>query len=313
MSARYAPWPRAVTEARSEIANSLVSGIAPHEQTLIVQLLAHSFVDTYASALLQSRPDRLVSWVDKMCDAHADTPAVARLFDSACRSMDAFFAEHHFSETYRFPLRSLSGSLQETVEKPREAFSKAPAQINEVDAAISRAVARLDRADPLTAEHSRAVGVWCARLARRLTLSEKDVMHVARCGLIHDIGKSTTPPDILNAPRSLSDEEWAVMRSHTLAGEALASADSQLGSFRAAIRNHHERPDGRGYPDRLEAEGISLYIRIVTVADCFNAMIGRRPYRPPMRPALALEQLDRNTGTQFDPDVVAAMHAVLGQ
>ncbi len=313
MNAPAAQVPAALTEARAEIVSSMVAAIPANERTLIVHLLARSFVDAYAGALSEQRPQHVVAWVDKMCDTHAESLSVARLFDSACDSMDDFFAANRFDEAYRAPIRALHGSLRDVVRKPRKAIGHAPAQINEIDAAINRAVARLDRADPLTAEHSRAVGAWCARIARRLTLSDHEITHVARCGLIHDIGKSATPPDILNAPRQLTEDEWAIMRDHTRTGDLLASADPHLGVFRAPIRGHHERLDGRGYPDNLSGDRIPLHVRIVTVADSFNAMIGRRPYRPPMRPAVALEQLDRNAGTQFDPEVVAAMHAVVEQ
>jgi putative two-component system response regulator len=131
--------------------------------------------------------------------------------------------------------------------------------------------------------------------------------------MIHDIGKVTTPVEILHAPRKLTDEEWVVMRSHTTAGERIVMEDSGLAQFAPIVRSHHERLDGKGYPDKLRAEDLDLHTRIVTVADCFNAMIGRRPYRPPMSPTRALEQLDANIGTQFDKDVVAAMHEVVSK
>jgi putative nucleotidyltransferase with HDIG domain len=172
---------------------------------------------------------------------------------------------------------------------------------------------RLDAADPLTAEHSRAVAVWCSRIARRLTLSAEDVTFASRCGMIHDVGKVTTPKEILHAPRKLTDDEWVFMRSHTTAGEKIVLEDKTLAAFAPVVRSHHERLDGKGYPDGLVADQLSLHTRIVTVADCFNAMIGRRPYRPPMPPARALEQLDANVGTQFDADIVAVFHEIVNK
>ncbi len=148
-------------------------------------------------------------------------------------------------------------------------------------------------------------------MARRLTLSDEEITFVSRCGMIHDIGKVTTPKEILHAPRKLTDDEWVFMRSHTTAGEKIVLQDPNLSSFAPVVRWHHERLDGKGYPDGLSAADLSLYTRIVTVADCFNAMIGRRPYRPPMAPVKALEQLDANIGTQFDGEIVAAMHDVV--
>jgi HD-GYP domain-containing protein (c-di-GMP phosphodiesterase class II) len=117
----------------------------------------------------------------------------------------------------------------------------------------------------------------------------------------------------LHAPRKLTDEEWVLMRSHTTAGEKIVLEASSLAQFAPIVRSHHERLDGKGYPDGLGAEQIPLHTRIVTVADCFNAMIGRRPYRAPMAPASALEQLDANVGKQFDADIVAAFHEVVSK
>jgi putative nucleotidyltransferase with HDIG domain len=182
---------------------------------------------------------------------------------------------------------------------------------DEVDAAIESLVARLDVTSPFTAEHSRAVSAWSARLARRMSLSETDCNKARRGGLVHDVGKAATPADILDAPRSLTPDEWTIMRSHTTAGAALIEAREILVEMIPAVRHHHERLDGKGYPDGLRAIDIPLIVRIVTVADCFNAMVGRRPYRPPMPPTRALEELSRHRGTQFDPDVVDAMIGII--
>jgi HD-GYP domain-containing protein (c-di-GMP phosphodiesterase class II) len=300
----------ALSEARSELAEALIAGLPVEERTVIVDLLARSFVDTYAAALAQRSPADVLTWVDRMCDAHADTPSVARLFDTACDALDDFMGANRFSETQRRPLRSLKGSLRDVVHRPRKAMRLAKPH-SAVEAAIGKALARLDRADPLTGAHSRDVSAWSARLADELTLSEAETTHVARCGLLHDIGKVSTPSGILNAARTLNDGEWAIMRAHTVAGEILATADPHLSAFRTPIRSHHERLDGRGYPDELIGDSIPLTTRIVSVADCFSAMTGHRPYRPPLSHAGALEQLRRGAGTQFDAQIVAAMRAVV--
>ena len=101
------------------------------------------------------------------------------------------------------------------------------------------------------------------------------------------------------------------MRDHPAEGERMAERISVLGTLMPAIRGHHERLDGKGYPDGLRLTSIPLATRIVTVADCFNAMIGRRPYRLPMSPTEALNELDRNRHTQFDPEVVEAMTRIV--
>jgi HD-GYP domain-containing protein (c-di-GMP phosphodiesterase class II) len=214
-------------------------------------------------------------------------------------------------DRFRAPLRTLDAPIRAVAAKARRPVFASSEQLDEIDAAINALLIRLDCVDPLTAEHSRAVSSWCSRLARRLSLSEREAVFVARCGMIHDVGKITTPREILFAPRALSDDEWAIMRSHTTAGERIVDEDRRLLPFRIAIRSHHERLDGRGYPDKLPAREIDLATRIVSVADSFNAMIGRRPYRAPMLPSQALEQLRANTSKQFDPEIVAAMVEVV--
>jgi putative nucleotidyltransferase with HDIG domain len=178
---------------------------------------------------------------------------------------------------------------------------------DEIDALIETLVAKLDVSSPFTAEHSRAVSAWASRIARNMSLSEDECTMARRGGLIHDIGKAATPSDILDAPRALTETEWVIMRNHTTSGAAMLEARETLADLIPAVRNHHERLDGKGYPDGLGAADLSIVVRIISVADCFNAMVGRRPYRAPMPPTRALEELLKHRGTQFDPDVVEAM------
>jgi HD-GYP domain-containing protein (c-di-GMP phosphodiesterase class II) len=144
-----------------------------------------------------------------------------------------------------------------------------------------------------------------------MSLSAADTVFVTRCGLIHDIGKMTTPPEILQAPRRLTAPEMNIMRRHAEDGGAIIAAIPLLAHHKPVVRWHHERLDGHGYPDGLSRAAIPLAARIVAVADSFNAMIGNRPYRLPMRPTAALDELASHAGTQFDPEVVDAMHDVL--
>jgi HD-GYP domain-containing protein (c-di-GMP phosphodiesterase class II) len=129
--------------------------------------------------------------------------------------------------------------------------------------------------------------------------------------MLHDVGKIATPVDILRAPRNLTSGEWVIMREHTIVGEKLVLDSTLTLDYTAAVRSHHERLDGRGYPDGADDRGIPLAVRIVTVADSFNAMIGRRPYRAAMPPGLALEELENHSGTQFDPQIVKAMRDIV--
>jgi putative nucleotidyltransferase with HDIG domain len=186
-----------------------------------------------------------------------------------------------------------------------------PCAVDEIDVQIDALIRELERMAPLTAEHSRAVSAWCARIARKLGLDAEEVVYLARCGLIHDVGKVLTPSAILEAPRQLSTAEWSVMQLHAGNGAHIVSSLPDLRRFVPIVRGHHERIDGRGYPDGLRTSAIPLAARIVTVADSFNAMIGRRPYRLPLAPTAALEELHRHSHSQFDPEIVEAMTRIV--
>jgi len=209
-------------------------------------------------------------------------------------------------------LCALEQSISGVAFKPRSSATNRAVPLDDVDAVIHDLLERLDQVDPLTSEHSGAVSAWCGRIARRLSLSETEVTYVARCGLVHDVGKMQTPLEILRAPRSLTDSEWTVMRAHATAGEEIVRSHKALRHLAPAVRSHHERLDGKGYPDGLSGSQITLATRIVSVADAFNAMIGRRPYRLPMSPMDAIDRLQEARGKHFDPIVVEAMIEVIG-
>jgi HD-GYP domain-containing protein (c-di-GMP phosphodiesterase class II) len=124
--------------------------------------------------------------------------------------------------------------------------------------------------------------------------------------LLHDIGKVGIPEAVLNKPGRLTDEEWAVMRTHPIIGEAIVKPLQFLGDAVQIIRYHHERWDGRGYPHGLAGEDIFLPARIFMLADTFDAMTTDRPYRKALPIDVVLEEIDRNAGTQFDPEVARA-------
>ena len=306
-----APNPHFSVAARAEVAAALVAAVPPNERTLNVELLAESFVDAYDDPTNARRPLALVEWIGRMCDVHGEDPGVFTLFSVACTTIERYVGSRTGPFHSAVPIRTLDDSIAGVVAKRRPGVAAPSNRLHEVDAALNALIQKLDRSDPLSADHSRAVSAWCGRIARRLSLSETATVQVARCGLIHDIGKLTTPYDILHAPRKLTESEWEIMRAHTTAGERIIREYPNLVGFARTTRSHHERLDGRGYPDGLGGDDIPLDIRIVTVSDSFNAMIGRRPYRPPMMPAAALGELERCAGSQFDPTVVAAMRDVI--
>jgi putative nucleotidyltransferase with HDIG domain len=182
---------------------------------------------------------------------------------------------------------------------------------DEIDRLSHELIEQLGRGYPLTEKHSREVAELCAAIACALSLPHEQVIHVARCGLVHDIGKVVIPRGILSAPRALTPEEWDVVKSHCAAGAAILNEIRELRALAPVARSHHERLDGRGYPDGLSAAQIDLPTRIVAAADAFDAMTGKRSYRRSVPVAAAIEELRNGAGTQFDGAVVEAIVRVV--
>ena len=173
-------------------------------------------------------------------------------------------------------------------------------------------VERLDSDDPATAAHGRAVARWCSRIAARLRLPRDEQAYVVRSGQILDVGKLLVPDELLRAPRPLLAAERVTVAEHVVEGERLL-AEYELLAYRDGVRFHHERWDGRGYPDGLRGGAIPLVARIIAIADSYDAMTGQRPYRFPMTTDRALLELERGRGRQFDPEIVDEMLAVAGE
>ena len=166
--------------------------------------------------------------------------------------------------------------------------------------------------DEYTGNHSRSVVELSVRVADKMGLDAHERRRVEFAALLHDVGKIRISNEIINKPGALTDEEWEVMRTHTIRGqELLDKVGGVLGEVGAIVRASHERWDGTGYPDRLSGPSIPLAARIVSCCDAFNAMTTERSYRLPMSQEVALRELVDNAGTQFDPHVVKTLIAVI--
>jgi putative two-component system response regulator len=150
------------------------------------------------------------------------------------------------------------------------------------------------------------VAVTAQALARLMGLDAEDQEIAYHAGLLHDIGQIGLPEELLNRQGSLSPDEFAQIQKHTVLGAELTGPFRPATVLAPAIRHHHERWDGTGYPDKLQGPAIPLMARIVAVADAFHAMVTDRPYRPRHSVAKALEILAAGSGTQWDPRLVAA-------
>ncbi len=175
-------------------------------------------------------------------------------------------------------------------------------------AALARAV---DERDAYTGVHSSEVGELAARIATRLGLESEDIELIRLAGSLHDLGKLAIPEEILRKPGPLNEAERAVIERHPQIGFRMLES---LGVDPVAdwVLHHHERWDGAGYPHAVAGETIPLGARIIFVADAYDAMTSDRVYRERLSDDEALEELERCAGTQFDPEIVAALAEELG-
>lgn len=163
-----------------------------------------------------------------------------------------------------------------------------------------------------TGTHSRSVVVLAHEAATVLGLDPAARRELEFGALLHDVGKMAIPIEILNKPGSLSDDEMALIRTHTIEGERmLRGIGGVLGETGAIVRSHHEHFDGRGYPDGLSGHEIPIAARVIACCDAYNAMTTDRPYRSAMPPADALAELRACAGSQFDPDMVSIVAEIV--
>jgi two-component system cell cycle response regulator len=153
----------------------------------------------------------------------------------------------------------------------------------------------------------------CEMATAELGVPEEDVTPMLQAAALHDVGKVGVPDAILQKPAALDEAEWSFIRTHTVIGERILSAAPALSQAAKLVRSTHERFDGSGYPDALAGFDIPLGARIIAVCDAYGAMTTTRPYRTAMSPEVAIAELQRNAGTQFDPRVVDAFLTGLAQ
>lgn len=169
----------------------------------------------------------------------------------------------------------------------------------------------IDARDPYTAQHSRRVTDLARRLAEVYGLKPREIERLELAARVHDIGKIGISDQILHKSGPLTDKEWETMREHPVIGEQMLLPYRQFRHQALIVRSHHERWDGRGYPDSLRGQNVPISARIIGVADAFDAMTSTRPYRPAMSRERAVEEIRKNAAIQFDPMVVASFLQVM--
>jgi len=175
---------------------------------------------------------------------------------------------------------------------------------------VTALAAAMEAKDHYTAEHADMLAAMAVSVGRRLGLAEPELRELQYAAVLHDIGKIGIPGSILNKPDRLTDDEFEVMAEHTVIGERIISRVEYLEPIAGIIRAAHERWDGGGYPDRVASDDIPLAARILLVCDAFHAMTSDRPYRKALPEKVAVKELEKNAGTQFDPRVVESFLAV---
>jgi putative nucleotidyltransferase with HDIG domain len=203
--------------------------------------------------------------------------------------------------------RQVEGELRSAKEAAEAATNRVERTYDETLEALGAA---LDLRDNETAGHSHRVTRYCLELAKAMGCSREQLKHIERGAYLHDIGKIGTPDAILLKPGKLTPEEREVMQQHARVGYELVSRIEFLAEAAEIVLTHQERYDGKGYPQGQAGEAIPLGARIFAAADTFDAMTSNRPYRKALPIATALEEIIRESGRQFDPEVVRALTAI---
>jgi diguanylate cyclase (GGDEF)-like protein/putative nucleotidyltransferase with HDIG domain len=199
--------------------------------------------------------------------------------------------------------------LAEDMMYRNKLYASSSAKNKTIGLVINSLFAKSDR----ESEHSKRVSDLCEYIAEQLHMSTLEIQRMRIAGLMHDIGKIGIPESILNKPGKLSDKEWEEIRRHPETGFRILAASNEFIDISAAILEHHERWDGKGYPRGISGESISLQARIIAVADAYDAMTNARSYKQPMDLQAAVDELHQGAGTHFDPNIVRVFTGHFGE
>jgi len=209
---------------------------------------------------------------------------------------------------YIFALRDLNREVARSRELEIKHYKKERENEHLLFEQTAEALASaIDAKDPYTHGHSARVAMYSTQIAREAGLSEEECEQVYFATLLHDVGKIGVPSAVINKPGRLNDEEFAMIRQHPVTGNQILSSIQQSPYLSIGAHYHHERYDGRGYPDGLKGNDIPDIARIIGVADAYDAMTSKRSYRDPIPQQTVREEIVKGTGTQFDPEYAKIM------
>jgi len=212
-------------------------------------------------------------------------------FDEFHHALKSTLYAYHLRREKDKYRRRLEHNLDQKRHKLRRTFFSA----------IASLVRTLEARDPYTSGHSLRVRGYAVALGQRLGLDAKRLRRLSLAAKLHDIGKIGMAEGILNKPAALSVDEYSHVRDHPVISERILTPIIRSKEVLDAIRHHHERFDGTGYPDGLQGDNIPYLARIITLADCFDALTSSRAYRDSLPPHVALEIMRADAGKQFDP------------
>jgi putative nucleotidyltransferase with HDIG domain len=209
-------------------------------------------------------------------------------------------------------LEQLQQTLRGQLRHRRASVATELAEAQETHAeALESLIAMLQLHERDGRGHATRVARLAVALADQLGISQDDVVALEHGSLLHDIGKLDMPASILSKPAPLDEDEWRIMRTHPQIGYELLKGQARFADAAQIVWAHHECYDGTGYPRGLMRDEIPLSARILAVADAYDSMTQPHTQRPPMPPSMALEEIERCSGRQFDPHCAAAFGAVL--
>lgn len=189
----------------------------------------------------------------------------------------------------------------DVAEKRRQSMEKISLQM------VQALANTIDAKDSYTNGHSTRVAEYSVMLARRMNYTGEKLEHLYYAALLHDIGKIGVPREIINKPSKLTDEEYAIIKSHPQIGSDILKEITEIPDIAIGARYHHERYDGKGYPDGLCGEDIPELARIIGVADAYDAMTSKRSYRDVLAQEIVREEIEKGKGTQFDSKIAEIM------
>ena len=178
---------------------------------------------------------------------------------------------------------------------------------------VSSLASAIDAKDTYTNGHSSRVAEYSREIARRFGYEGKQLEDIYMMGLLHDVGKIGIPDAVINKPAKLTDEEYDIIKNHPVLGARILGNIKEMPSLQRGARWHHERYDGKGYPDGLLGTDIPEEARVIAVADAYDAMTSHRSYRKPLPQGVVREEIEKGIGTQFDPEFARIMLGMIDE